>query len=166
MNWFVVIGCFVVLIGEAFELEGTEKTIDGPKMSRCVCVIPEKTIWNICDVLWLAVDTYSEQEVGLLDILRFLIVKMGGGSVVEDWVPTPSANKTLNLVFVGRTGNGKSASGNSILGKKKAFISRSSSAGVTIICEQLSTLVGDGTCVNVIDTPPGKQNNVGGKMEG
>ncbi|KAL9670497.1 hypothetical protein QQ045_008050 [Rhodiola kirilowii] len=49
--------------------------------------------------------------------------------------------------------------------EKKAFISRSSSAGVTIICEQLSTLVGDGTCVNVIDTP-GKENNVSGKMEG
>ncbi|CAM8956329.1 unnamed protein product [Rhodiola kirilowii] len=77
---------------------------------------------------------------------------MGGGSVVEDWVPTPSANKTLNLVLVGRTGNGKSASGNTILGEK-AFISRSSSAGITIICEQLSTLVGDETCVNVIDTP-------------
>ncbi|XP_067434680.1 uncharacterized protein [Thunnus thynnus] len=61
-----------------------------------------------------------------------------------------SDNK-LNLVLLGMSGTGKSASGNTILGKKQ-FLSRASSVPVTTECQVAETVI-NGTCVRVIDTP-------------
>ncbi|TKY49876.1 putative PHLOEM protein 2 A3 [Spatholobus suberectus] len=65
---------------------------------------------------------------------------------------TSSSNKTRTLVLVGRTSNGKSATGNSVLGRK-AFKSRASCSGVTGVCELHRTIIRDGPIINVIDTP-------------
>ncbi|XP_042255721.1 GTPase IMAP family member 7-like [Thunnus maccoyii] len=61
-----------------------------------------------------------------------------------------SDNK-VNLVLLGMSGTGKSASGNTIL-RKKQFLSRASSVPVTTECQEAETEI-NGARVCVIDTP-------------
>jgi putative ribosome biogenesis GTPase RsgA len=77
---------------------------------------------------------------------------MVGSMMDDDWEPTSSNGVPRTLVLFGRTGNGKSVTGNSILGEK-VFKSKSSSSGVTDTCELQSTVLRDGHIINVIDTP-------------
>lgn len=86
------------------------------------------------------------------------LLKMGGDLMEDDWEFTSSTNPSRTLVLVGRTGNGKSATGNSILGRKM-FKSRRSTLGVTSTCESQRVVQEDGQIINVVDTP-GKFFNV------
>ncbi|ESR54812.1 hypothetical protein CICLE_v10024554mg [Citrus x clementina] len=77
---------------------------------------------------------------------------MGERVIDGEWKPTSPSNGERIVVLLGRTGNGKSATGNSIL-RRRAFKASVGLSGVTKTCKMKTTVLKDGQVVNVIDTP-------------
>ncbi|XP_055740249.1 GTPase IMAP family member 8-like [Salvelinus fontinalis] len=102
-----------------------------------------------CYTLYMYMEAKHQSELDKNRRIKDLeerIRNMSQGAEIEC-----SSTEYIRVVLIGKTGNGKSASANTILGRKE-FASKSSTDSVTTVCKKAVGKV-DGITVSVVDTP-------------
>eukprot|EP00063_Salmo_salar_P070019 XP_014044854.1 PREDICTED: GTPase IMAP family member 8-like [Salmo salar] len=140
----------IKMCGGRYKIFDALKIVNAKQTTELVAEIVKMMDQNrTCYTLYMYMEAKHQSELDQNRRIKDLeerIRNMSQGAELEC-----SSTECIRVVLIGKTGNGKSASANTILGRKE-FESKPSTDSVTTVCKKAVGKV-DGRTVSVVDTP-------------
>ncbi|XP_024247835.2 GTPase IMAP family member 8 [Oncorhynchus tshawytscha] len=141
----------IKICGGRYKIFDASKIDNAKQTTELVAEIVKMMDQNrTCYTLYMYMEAKHQSELDqknrIIKDLEERIRNMSQGAEMEC-----SSTECIRVVLIGKTGNGKSASANTILGREE-FKSESSTDSVTTVCKKAVGKV-DGRPVSVVDTP-------------
>ncbi|XP_031662718.1 citron Rho-interacting kinase isoform X2 [Oncorhynchus kisutch] len=141
----------IKICGGRYKIFDASKIDNAKQTTELVAEIVKMMDQNrTCYTLYMYMEAKHQSELDqnnrIIKDLEEIIRNMSQGAEMEC-----SSTECIRVVLIGKTGNGKSASANTILGRDE-FESESSTDSVTTVCKKAVGKV-DGRTVSVVDTP-------------